>query len=121
MISDGPRPQRAPQPGDPRSQGPRPHATWRDRLWVLLGTSLVIVTVVEVVGLLIAVRRLSARPSTLGLVLGFLVTVGWFLTVYWVAMGTWRRSVWGCPFDHTTEAPFERRCTRHRLLEPPPP
>ena len=118
MVTDGSQPRRAPRPGDPRSPGARPRATWRDRGWALLGLWLVVVTVAQVVGLLVAIGRLEVAPTTLGLVLGFLVTVGWFLTIYWFAMGAWRRSVWGCPFDHATDARFERRCTRHCLLEP---
>ena len=117
-MSEQPRPRGAPEPGDPRSAGPRPRSTFRDLGWVLLAVTLVTATLAQVVGLLLAVTRLETAPSTLGLVLGFLVTVGWFLTIYWFAMGAWRRSVWGCPFDHTTEASFERRCQRHRLFPP---
>ena len=118
MRRDG-QPRGAPKPGDPRSRGPRPSSTWSDHLWLLLGVSLVVVTFAQVIGFLVVVRRLEVRPTTLGLVLGFLITVGWFLTVYWIAMGAWRRSVWGGPFDHDGDARLERRCSRHQLLGPP--
>ena len=117
-MSDQPPPGQAPRPGDPRSPGPRPEPTLRDLAWVLFAVGLVAITAVQVVGLLVAVTRLETAPSTLGLVLGFLVTVGWFLTVAWFALGAWRRSVWGCPFEHTSATSVERRCRRHRLLPP---
>jgi hypothetical protein len=42
--------------------------------------------------------------------------VVWFLTIYWLVAGAWRRSVWGCPFEHTEDAHFDRRCQRHALV-----
>jgi hypothetical protein len=73
----------------------------------------VVVTVVQLVGLAVAAAHLQPAPSTGGLVLGFLVTVVWLLTIYWLVMGAWRRSVWGCPFDHRHDAAPARRCPRH--------
>lgn len=35
---------------------------------------------------------------------------------YWLVMGAWRRTVWGCPHLHDPEAPVERRCQRHRAV-----
>jgi hypothetical protein len=73
----------------------------------------VLLTAVQLVGLTIAVVRLETAPSGGGLVLGFLITVVWLLTIYWLVMGAWRRSVWGCPFEHDADAPAARRCQRH--------
>jgi hypothetical protein len=116
LSSDDLPPVGAPRPGDPRSRGPRPAATPRDLLWGLLVVALVVVTAVQVVGLAVAAARLQPPPSSGGLVLGFLVTVVWLLTIYWLAMGAWRRSVWGCPFDHRDDAPPARRCPRHHVV-----
>jgi hypothetical protein len=108
-----PRPSEAPRPGDPRAGGPRPSAGPRDLLWAGLAGALVVLTVVQLVGLTIAVVRLETAPSGGGFVLGFLITVVWLLTIYWLVMGAWRRSVWGCPFDHDADAAASRRCQRH--------
>jgi hypothetical protein len=72
-----------------------------------------VLTVVQLVGLTLAVVRLEMAPSGGALVLGFLITVVWLLTIFWLVMGAWRRSVWGCPFEHSADAPTARRCQRH--------
>lgn len=61
----------------------------------------------------------DVAPSGGMLVLAFIVTVVWLLTIFWVSVGAWRRTVWGCPFDHTEDAPRLRRCPRHGLLPSP--
>jgi hypothetical protein len=106
-----------PSPGDPRSEGPRPAPTWRDAAWALLAGVVAGATVLQL-------GRLAHRaatdpdvvPSTGMLLLAFVVTVVWLMTVYWVAAGSWRRTVWGCPFEHLQASPAGRRCPRHRLL-----
>lgn len=114
LSTDDLPPDGAPRPGDPRSTGPRPPAAPRDLLWGLLVVALVLVTAVQLVGLAVAAARLQPPPTTGGLVLGFLVTVVWLLTISWLVLGAWRRSVWGCPFEHRVDAPPARRCARHR-------
>jgi hypothetical protein len=108
-----------PTPGDPRSEGPRPEATWRDAAWAALAAVVVVVTVAQLGRL---AYRAATDPdvvlSTGMLVLAFVVTVVWLMTVFWVSVGSWRRTVWGCPFDHLPSSPSARRCPRHRLLEP---
>lgn len=107
----------APRPGDPAAGGPRPPARVRDVVWSLLGAVLVAVTVVQSGRLAVT---LATSPdvdlSGIGVVVGIVVTIAWYLIVYWVTAGAWRRTVWGCPFAHTADAPWERRCQRHRLL-----
>jgi hypothetical protein len=103
----------APAPGDPRDGGPRPPPTPRDLWWGALAVTLTVVTAVQLVGLAVAVIRLEVAPTTGGLVLGFLVTVVWLLTIWWLVVGAWRRSVWGCPFSHLPSAADLRRCPRH--------
>jgi hypothetical protein len=103
----------APRPGDPRDPGPRPAAQLRDLWWGALAVTVSVVTAVQVLGLAVALVRLDPGPTTGGLVLGFLVTVVWLLTIWWLVVGAWRRSVWGCPFSHTIDAPAARRCPRH--------
>lgn len=49
-------------------------------------------------------------------VLGFLFTAAAGMIVFWVAVGSWRRTVWGCPFAHEADAPWAARCRRHALL-----
>lgn len=106
-----------PRPGDPAAGGPRPAATARDVLWSTLGAVLLAVTVFQTVRL---AWTLATSPDVdvtgLGAILGFLVTFAWFWIVYWVAAGAWRRTVWGCPFQHVEDAPWERRCSRHALV-----
>ena len=106
----------APAPGDPRDPGPRPRPTVRDLAWGTLTGGLVAVTAVQFVVLTVALLRLEVRPSTGGLFVGFLITVVWLLTIHWLALGAWRRSVWGCPFHHTTRGADARRCVRHALV-----
>ena len=108
-----------PQPGDPRSRGPRPAATWRDAAWLSLSTALVAVTVVQLVTMTIVLLRVELTTSTAALFLGFVITVVWLLTIYWLVMGAWRRSVWGCPFDHDARATDARRCPRHGAARRP--
>jgi hypothetical protein len=111
-------PSTPPAPGDPRSTGPRPPARAKDVAWLGLAVALVTITVVQL-GLLAwrAATDPAVAPTTGTLLLAFVVTVVWLLTVYWLAVGSWRRTVWGCPFDHTEAAPATRRCPRHGLLE----
>ena len=109
--ADGPR------PGDPRSDGPRPRGTFRDGFWIALTGALIVVTVLQLIRLVwTLVTSDQVRISGGGAFLGFLVTVVWLLTIFWLAAGAWRRSVWGCPFEHTESAGFDRRCRRHALL-----
>lgn len=107
----------APAPGDPRSTGPRPSATWRDAAWAALAVALVGLTAFQLVRLAYLAATAEAAPSGLGLLLAFVITVVWLLTVYWVSAGAWRRTVWGCPFEHTADAPRLRRCARHRTVD----
>jgi hypothetical protein len=116
-----PRPTEAPRPGDPRAGGPRPTASGRDLLWGALAVALVVLTLVQLVGLSLAVVRLEVAPSGGALVVGFLITVVWLLTIFWLVMGAWRRSVWGCPFEHDADAPAARRCPRHVGVPPTTP
>jgi hypothetical protein len=85
----------------------------------VLTATLFVVTALQLVRLAVT---LTTSPdvdvSGLGAFLGFLVTVVWLLTIYWLAAGAWRRSVWGCPFEHTEDVRWERRCQRHRLVAP---
>jgi hypothetical protein len=55
----------------------------------------------------------ETAPTGGALFLGFLITVVWLLTIFWLVMGAWRRTVWGCPFEHDEEAAAARRCPRH--------
>lgn len=106
-----------PDPGDPRSGGPRPGATWRDAAWGTVAATVVAVTVAQLGRLAyVAATDPDVVLSAGMLVLAFVVTVVWLLTVFWVSMGSWRRTVWGCPFDHLPTSPPARRCPRHRLL-----
>jgi hypothetical protein len=76
-------------------------------------------TLLQLVGLVLAVSRPGIEPSGGGLLLAFLVTVVWLLTVYWLVMGAWRRSVWGCPFHHDDGRRDGRRCPRHLMVTDP--
>jgi hypothetical protein len=106
----------APQPGDPRDPGPRPRATGRDLVWGLLAAGVAVLTAAQLGALFVALLRLETRPTTGGFVLGFLITVVWLLTIWWLVAGAWRRTVWGCPFHHTSAGADARRCTRHALV-----
>lgn len=113
--ADGPR------PGDPASDGPRPPARWRDGLWLAFAGAVALVTVLQTIRLVVTVltdERVQVTGG--GAVLGFIITVAWYLTIYWLAAGAWRRSVWGCPFEHREDAPYDRRCQRHPLLAAAP-
>jgi hypothetical protein len=110
-------PAEGPRPGDPASTGPRPRPRFRDGFWLALAAALVVVTVLQVIRLVWTIATDDRfQVSGGGAFLGFLVTVVWFLTIYWVAAGAWRRSVWGCPFLHTEDAHYDRRCQRHPLV-----
>lgn len=110
-------PAQGPRPGDPASRGPRPRAHLRDGFWLALTGALVIVTVLQVIRLVWTIATDDrVQVSGGGAFLGFLVTVVWFLTIYWLVAGAWRRSVWGCPFEHTEDAHYDRRCQRHALV-----
>jgi hypothetical protein len=107
----------APRPGDPASRGPRPSPRLTDIVWLTLTSALLVVTVFQVIRLVITVLTSpDVQVTGGGAFLGFLVTVVWFLTIYWVTAGAWRRSVWGCPFEHAEDAVWERRCRRHALV-----
>ena len=110
-------PSTPPAPGDPRSTGPRPAAGAKDVAWLGLAVGLVVITMVQLGAVVVrATTDPNVAPTTGTLLLAFVVTVVWLLTVYWLAVGSWRRTVWGCPFDHTEAAPGPRRCERHGLL-----
>jgi hypothetical protein len=111
-------PAASPSPGDPRDPGARPPARARDVVWVVIAGVLLAITAAQVVVL----ARLLVSPeapqfTTPGLLLGFAFTVVWLLTIAWVALGSWRRTVWGCPFAHTADAAPARRCPRHGLVD----
>jgi hypothetical protein len=107
----------APRPGDPRDEGPRPRGRAGDVGWVALAVVLLVLTAVQLVGLVLVLTREDGPPlGAGGLFLGFVVTVVWLLTIAWFALGAWRRSVWGCPFSHDPTAAPARRCPRHGLL-----
>lgn len=113
-------PAEGPRPGDPAGNGPRPPARLRDGLWLALAAALLVVTslqVVRLVGVLVTSDEVQVTGG--GAFLGFLVTVVWFLTIFWLVAGAWRRSVWGCPFEHAVDAHLHRRCQRHPLLPAP--
>jgi hypothetical protein len=102
-----------PAPGAPRDTGPRPNATPRDLAWASLAAAVAGVTVLQLIGLVLAASRPGLDPGGGGLFLAFLVTVVWLVTIYWVVMGAWRRSVWGCPFHHDATRDDAHRCPRH--------
>ncbi len=102
-----------PVPGEPRDPGPRPNATPRDLAWASLAVVIGGATGLQLIGLVLAVSRPGLEPGGGGLLLAFLVTVVWLLTIYWLVMGAWRRSVWGCPFHHDVAVMDGRRCPRH--------
>lgn len=52
-------------------------------------------------------------------VMGFLFTVAGGMILFWLAVGAWRRTVWGCPFEHEADAPWVARCQRHALVGEP--
>lgn len=107
-----------PAPGDPRSPGPRPAAGPTDVAWAALAVLLIAVTAVQLAR--VAYRAATDPDVVTGggpLVLAFIVTVVWLLTIYWLSVGSWRRTVWGCPFEHRHQAPAARRCQRHPLLD----
>ena len=88
--------------------------------WLALGTALTALTAVQVT--LLGYRAATAPGLALGgvaLLLAFAVTVLWLLAIAWLVLGSWRRTVWGCPFDHEASAPPARRCPRHPLLSEP--
>ena len=109
-----------PVPGDPRSDGPRPPGGWRDAAWAGLAVALVTLTAWQLTNLVV---RAATDPDVVAsggaLLLAFVITVVWLLTVFWLSVGSWRRTVWGCPFEHVEDAPRMRRCSRHGLLPPP--
>lgn len=51
--------------------------------------------------------------------LGFIFTAMAGMIVFWLTVGSWRRTVWGCPFAHEADAPWVARCRRHALLGEP--
>jgi hypothetical protein len=121
-VSHDDAPTHAPRPGDPRDPGPRPPGRARDVAW--LGLAVVLVSVTAVQFLALARAFLGGDLPTLGtggLLLAFAFTVVWLLTIAWIALGAWRRSVWGCPFAHLSDAPAARRCPRHGLVDRPVP
>ncbi len=105
-----------PRPGDRRHPGPTPPPGWRDHAWAGLAGAVAVVTAVQFVRLAVTLSRLDTGPSGAGALLGFVITVAWLLTAYWVVMGCWRRSVWGCPFAHTFDAGTDR-CPRHAVVD----
>jgi hypothetical protein len=119
-VSHDDAPTHAPRPGDPRDPGPRPPGRGRDAAWLGLAVVLVTVTAVQFLALARAFLVGDLPPlGTGGLLLAFAFTVVWLLAIAWFALGAWRRSVWGCPFAHRSQAPEARRCPRHRLVDRP--
>jgi hypothetical protein len=119
-VSHDDAPTHAPRPGDPRDPGPRPPGRARDVAWLGLAVVLVSVTAVQFLALARAFLGGDLPPlGAGGLLLAFAFTVVWLLTIAWVTLGAWRRSVWGCPFAHRSQAPAARRCPRHRLVDRP--
>lgn len=113
-VGDG-----GPRPGDPRSTGPRPGARWRDAVWLLVATGLGTLTLWQLLRLVLTVGSdAGMQPGGGGLLLAIAITVAWLLTISWLVLGAWRRTVWGCPFEHEQDAPPARRCPRHGLLPP---
>lgn len=112
----------APRPGDPASDGPRPDAGWRDLIWAAV-TGATLAVALALGGLTLSYVAFSGEVQVTGgvAVLGFLATVASGMIVFWVAVGAWRRTVYGCPFDHRDTAPWERRCRRHELVGDPDP
>lgn len=106
-----------PRPGDGRDRGPRPTATGADLGWASVAGVLVTVTVVQLAALVLRLGSTDGTSSG-GLVAAFLITLLWLLTITWLALGAWRRSVFGCPFRHTIEDAASWRCPRHRLVGP---
>jgi hypothetical protein len=119
-VSHDDAPTHAPRPGDPRDPGPRPPGRPRDVAWLGLAVVLVTVTAVQFLALARAFLGGGLPPlGTGGLLLAFAFTVVWLLTIAWVTLGAWRRSVWGCPFAHRSRSPEARRCPRHGLVDRP--
>ncbi len=104
-----------PTPGDPRHPGPRPAATWRDLAWGTLAGTIATITLVQVIGLTVTLLRSGVQPTVGGVLLGFVITVVWWLTIHWLVLGAWRRSVWGCPFPHAGDdlGDAAATCPRH--------
>ncbi|MEX1178251.1 MAG: hypothetical protein WEB09_07290 [Nitriliruptor sp.] len=117
-------PEDGPRLGDPRSDGPRPPGRLRDGFWLALTGALIAVTVLQLIRLVWTLATSDQVQITGGRAfVGFLITVVWLLTIFWLAAGAWRRSVWGCPFEHIESAVWDRRCQRHALVptgEPAP-
>ncbi len=111
-----------PQPGDGASDKPRPAPDRRDVAWAGAAAALAGVTAGQLMVLTRALVGLEHAISAAGAVLGFVITVVWLLTISWVVLGCWRRSVWGCPFDHTAPEGSARHCHRHASVvnDPPP-
>ena len=110
-------PTEGPRPGDPRSAGPRPRGTFRDGAWLALTSTLIVVTVLQVIRLVWTLLTSDQVQVSGGRAfIGFVITVVWLLTIFWLTAGAWRRSVWGCPFEHTTDAHYDRRCRRHAFV-----
>lgn len=91
----------------------------RDGAWAALAIFLILVTTIQFAMLVITLLRIDVRMSTGGLVIGFVITVVWLLTIAWLVLGAWRRTVWGCPFDHVAAASVARRCPRHGSVDAP--
>ncbi len=104
-----------PHPGERRHPGPRPQATGRDLAWAALAAGIAVVTVLQVIALGAALLQAEVEPTLGRLLLAFVITVVWWLTIYWLVLGAWRRSVWGCPFPHAGDDGFDgiMRCPRH--------
>ncbi len=113
MGADHPPDDAGPVPGEPRDTGPRPNATPRDLAWACMAAGVAGITVLQLIGLVLAASRPGLDPGGGGLFLAFLVTIVWLVSIYWVVMGAWRRSVWGCPFHHDATRHDGRRCPRH--------
>lgn len=82
-------------------------------MWLGMAVGLAGITALQFVRLAWTALTGDLEVSPAGLLLAFLITVAWLMTIYWLVAGAWRRSLWGCPFEHTTDAPEARRCPRH--------
>jgi hypothetical protein len=70
-------------------------ATWRDHAWIAFA-------------LVVGAGTISIVADA-GLLLGALM----LLAGFWLIVGAWRRTVWGCPFSHARDA--AESCPRHEL------
>lgn len=95
-----------------------------DMLWALLALAAGIAAVLAIgeVGEVIA-GLFSAEFSAWEKLLQFLFAVGALAALLWVAVGSWRRTVWGCRVSLTGDEPCPRhgpRCVQAARHASPP-